>query len=382
RLSPPASPSPPLPAKMKRYLQLPPLAPRLYQLAREVTAEASTPYEKARRLAAYLRSHYRYSLSLHLPQGDPVEYFLFVSRAGHCEYFASAMTLLLRTLGIPARYVTGFQRGEWNDFGRYFLVRQRDAHAWVEAYFPAYGWLAFDPTPSRPVQASAGWTEELPLFSQYLDALRMRWYAYVIGYNSRHQMELATGLGTSILQLKEKVVASGRVISRWGRYLWQQVLQQEEVWAMIPQSWTLFWGTFFLCLGIWGGVWAGRNWLERRKRRRNGEPVEVFYHDLLRLLAQQGYPKPPQYTLQEFVALLAREEPEWALPLQRFTEIYYRTRFGGKALQAEERAQLTLLRQALKRKGRRRATGSGWPGERRSEGRAADRVSDPLAREP
>ena len=78
---------------------------------------------------------------------NPVSDFLFESKAGHCEFFASAMVLLLRSVNMPARYVNGFRSGEWNDIGQYYLVRHKDAHSWVEAFFYPIGWYPFDPTP-------------------------------------------------------------------------------------------------------------------------------------------------------------------------------------------------------------------------------------------
>jgi len=132
----------------QRYLQVPSPAPRVAALAREITAGARTPLEKAQRLEAALRQRYRYSLSLQRDRRfDPIEDFLFQQRAGHCEYFAASMAVTLRLEGVPARVVNGFQAGEWNEFGRYFTVRQRDAHAWVEAFIPGAGWLTFDPSP-------------------------------------------------------------------------------------------------------------------------------------------------------------------------------------------------------------------------------------------
>ena len=130
------------------YLQLPKLDPRIPELAKQITARAETPYDKARALEGYLRSHYGYTLDLTgPPPSDPLAYFLFQKRAGHCEYFAAAMTVMLRSVGVPARYINGFQTGEYNDVGGDFVVRASDAHSWVEAYFPSFGWMTFDPTP-------------------------------------------------------------------------------------------------------------------------------------------------------------------------------------------------------------------------------------------
>ena len=170
-----------------RYLQLPRLAPRIPDLARQVTAGSRDARETAVRLADHLSREYRYSLALERrTRLEPLEEFLFVSRAGNCEYFAAALAVMLRTQGVPARVVGGFQRGEWNPYGRYFTVRMRDAHAWVEAYLPGAGWVTLDPSPRAESEPAAMGT------LLYLDALRLRWYRYVINWSLRDQVEVAT----------------------------------------------------------------------------------------------------------------------------------------------------------------------------------------------
>jgi len=131
------------------YLQLPSLDRRVTDLARQATAAASNPYDKAVALQSYLQTRFVYTLDQgSSTSNDPLANFLFVRKTGHCEYFATAMTVMLRSLGIPARYINGFQTGEYNDVGGDFIVRASDAHSWVEAYFPGRGWITFDPTHS------------------------------------------------------------------------------------------------------------------------------------------------------------------------------------------------------------------------------------------
>ena len=171
-----------------QYLQLPPLDPRLPQLARDITARAPTAYDKAEAIEDYLQKQYRYTLQLpSAPQRDPVAYFLFERKAGHCEYFASSMALMLRTLGIPARVVNGFRGGEFNSVTDSYIIRGRDAHSWVEAYFPRYGWITFDPTPAGAAAFSGTWSRA----GLYVDALREFWREWVINYDFAHQMSLS-----------------------------------------------------------------------------------------------------------------------------------------------------------------------------------------------
>lgn len=141
-------------------LKLPETLPaRVNQLAAAITADAETPYDKATAIEAYLQAHYTYSMEeAKLPPkgSDFVDYFLFESKLGYCDYFSTAMTVLLRTAGVPARWVKGFAPGESTvgQGGYDVTVRNSDAHSWVEVYFPGAGWVPFDPTPPQTAAAS------------------------------------------------------------------------------------------------------------------------------------------------------------------------------------------------------------------------------------
>lgn len=122
---------------------------RIRQLALQVTQGKDNPYDQASAIETFLRSTYRYTLSPNVPprDTDPIEYFLFNSKEGYCEYFATAMGDMLRSLGIPTRLVNGYGPGTYDEkLGRY-VVRESDSHTWVEVYFPRYGWIPFEPTP-------------------------------------------------------------------------------------------------------------------------------------------------------------------------------------------------------------------------------------------
>jgi transglutaminase-like putative cysteine protease len=131
---------------------------RIRQLALEITAGANarTPYEKAKAIETFLRTKYTYNLNAPTPQGqDPIDYFLFTSKKGYCEFFATAMGDLLRSLDIPTRLVNGFGEGLPETSTHSWVVRGQDAHTWVESYFPGYGWIPFEPTPDNvyiPIQ--------------------------------------------------------------------------------------------------------------------------------------------------------------------------------------------------------------------------------------
>lgn len=132
-----------------RYLQLPDnISPRVRELAQTLTANALTPYDKANALRDYLLTiPYDYFPPPHPPGAEVVDTFLFEDKRGLCEQYATAHIVMLRALGVPARMVAGYGAGEYNALSGYYTVRMNNAHAWVEVYFPQYGWVPFDPTP-------------------------------------------------------------------------------------------------------------------------------------------------------------------------------------------------------------------------------------------
>jgi len=139
---------------LDRYLQLPGiLPPRIHLLARDLTAAQPTPYDQALAIQNYLRNEMTYSLEIGAPpyRTDVVEYFLFDSKTGFCDYFASAMVVLARAAGIPARLAMGFATGTFDQTQGMYTVVQSDSHAWPELYFPGIGWVEFEPTASMPV---------------------------------------------------------------------------------------------------------------------------------------------------------------------------------------------------------------------------------------
>ncbi len=145
-----------------RYLPLPDsVTDRTRELTRNVTAGAVTPFDQARAIEAYLRESITYDIAVGLPDEgiDIVDYVLFENPRGYCEHYASAMTGMLRILGIPAKTVVGYYPGDWDDASQGYIYRQENAHAWTEAFFPGYGWIRFEPTASQPASAFDGATE-------------------------------------------------------------------------------------------------------------------------------------------------------------------------------------------------------------------------------
>lgn len=132
---------------------VPSVTGRTIQLASEIVAQANaqTPYDKAKAIETWLRANILYNETIPQPPAnqDPVDWVLFDLKQGYCNYYASAMIVMLRTMGIPARMAAGFAQGTWNSDEQAFVVEERDAHTWVEVYFPGYGWVEFEPTAAQ-----------------------------------------------------------------------------------------------------------------------------------------------------------------------------------------------------------------------------------------
>jgi transglutaminase-like putative cysteine protease len=136
-----------------RYLQLPSeLPPRVRQLANNITSGIDNPYDEAKAIETYLRSNYPYDLDIPAPpaEQDVTDYFLFDLKRGYCDYYATAMVVLARASGLPARFVSGYSSGSYDAINAEYIVRELNAHSWAEVYFPEIGWIEFEPTASQP----------------------------------------------------------------------------------------------------------------------------------------------------------------------------------------------------------------------------------------
>src|SRR5919108_728564 len=321
------------------YLQLPPeLDRRIPELAREITKNSKTPFDKALRIEAYLRTRFDYTLNLSgKPGKDPLAHFLFETRAGHCEYFASAMAIMLRTLGIPSREVNGFLPGEYNDLGGDYIVRASDAHSWVEVYFPGNGWQVFDPTPSS-IEGGNGFLTRLGL---YIDWMQITWNEWVIGYDFAHQITLAQNLqrgsknwGESARAWFDRKQQDGK---RWLKS-WQ--LEHSSLGYLLPVVLVL------LLLALRYNVLAEvirrvRLFLRIRAAKSGRSDPQLasrLYAELLRILARRGLLRSEMQTPSEFAA--AMNSPQLAPAVQEFTQLYEHSRFGGAPCDATRLGQL------------------------------------------
>ena len=166
------------PEAAARYLALPEGVPqRVLDLARGVVAGAETRYDAARSIEAYLRT-YPYNLDLPAPPGDRdiVDYFLFDLQEGYCDYYASAMVVMARAVGVPARLAAGYAQGTYDPAGRRWVVTEQNGHSWIEVYFEEFGWVEFEPTAGLPALQRAGGEDEAPLSVPSRPTLPQRWW--------------------------------------------------------------------------------------------------------------------------------------------------------------------------------------------------------------
>jgi hypothetical protein len=251
---------------------------------------------------------------------DPLADFLFRVKAGHCEYFSTAMTVMLRTEGIAARVVNGFLPGQYNETADVYTVRQSDAHSWVEAYFPETGtWVTFDPTPAagRTEPQRAGFTAAL---GKYAEAFELLWFQYVVGYDRQEQRTLATALHNQVSRYQSML---SNTIDRAQKFSWP--VWQQPIWTVVFV--VLIVALFVLLWQVKRFGWRGLKATRKVDSRRSA--VE-FYERLLRLLEQRGMKRSPDETPLEFATKAALSE---ALVI---TSAYNRVRFGAEQLSARE----------------------------------------------
>lgn len=179
---------------LEPYLEVPKDVPKgIRSLAEELSRNAKTDEEKLKRVIEHFSKGYSYSLKLEKFEGDPLEYFLLVSKRGNCEYYASATALLLRLMGVPARVVGGFKGAIWNNYGNYYIITNSMAHVWVEAYINGK-WVRVDTTP--PYQSPA--LRRISTFSLIMDSIVSFWYSNVVGFSAEKQISLFKAFGEGL----------------------------------------------------------------------------------------------------------------------------------------------------------------------------------------
>lgn len=304
-----------------RYLQLPEdLNPDIVRLSERLVGDKD-PVDAAHAVELHLRG-FNYSLDQEPSSDDPLSSFLFDVRSGHCEYFASAMTVLLRAGGIPARMVTGFYGGTLVEAGDYYVVRQGDAHAWVEVYFPGYGWSVFDPT---PVAARPGALETYAARMRlWVDSMRMRWRDSVVDFN----------LATQI-----RGVRSVAEIARSANARVSRAVRSPELPSM---------GRGVVALvGAVGMVGVGLVFWRRRKPStrsvevtRSQQRARKLYRSLQSRLARHGLHRRPSETARELLSRVEASGLESTPVVRKVVRRYEEARFGMELMGEEEAREL------------------------------------------
>jgi hypothetical protein len=321
-----------------RYLRLPVLDARIRPLAEQITSRAANDHERATVVESYLKTHFGYTLQLPGTLApDPIADFLFVRGRGHCEYFASAMAVMLRELRIPTRVVTGFRTGEFNDLTGQYVIRASDAHAWVEAYFQDTGWMEFDPTPPAISVPATGWRRAL----LYVDAMKSFWREWIISYDPGHQRTLG----------QEAVYGSRRWAERiqaWYRTHYEKwVGEAREIAAHPLPAPTRRWGVvaIFVTALLLAAINFGqlRTFVQRRKLVSDpgSSPrlaASLWYERMTAELGRCGWEKTPAQTPGEFLESIpdapVREK------VTKFTQHYEGARFGESKGDAEQLPEL------------------------------------------
>jgi len=293
-------------------------SPRVRALAARLRSSGSERDTVQAVLAYFREQEFHYTLSPPILGDDPVDEFLFETRRGFCEHFASAFVVLMRAAGIPARVVTGYQGGEYSPAGRYFIVRQLDAHAWAEVWISGRGWLRTDPTaavaPERieygadalrrllvrgarlgrtaPTAAlELDWLERARRDARLaLDLVQSTWSRWVLGYNAERQREFLTWIGLGDFSTSRLV------------------------------------GLLAMCLAAVVAVYL----VITRPRRPRPDPVLRPYQRFCHKLARAGLTRAPHEGPMDFAARCVRQRPDLSEDVRAITDLYVRLRYDNR----------------------------------------------------
>jgi protein-glutamine gamma-glutamyltransferase len=326
-----------------RYVQLPKeMTPRLKELALAWTKGAHTDAQRAAMIEHHLESGYTYTLDA--PSGgksNPIEDFLFESKAGHCEFFSSAMALLLRAVEVPTRNVSGFVGGTYNRFGGFYAVRSGDAHSWVEVYVDEggrHGWVTYDPTPASGAQPLVDQGGFWGMMRDMVEAVSQGWDRYVVGYDLPTQMSLFQRIQRNLEKARKQMGKPGASSSGPSRRTWY------------------IGGAAFVILASGGYIW----W--RRRKRAGGDDAPAAKARQQRLATQlwlqveealqaRGATRPRNVPPLRFAEQLRHERADVGEDVYELASRYALARFGGVALSPEEEREFERRIDVLRRGG-------------------------------
>jgi transglutaminase-like putative cysteine protease len=306
------------------YLQLPNLDRRIPVLADSLTRGQPTRYDSVLVVQQWLRRQFTYTLDLPSTAHEAsLHHFLFVRRRGHCEYFSTALTVLLRSVGIPARNVNGFLGGTWNEFGQFLTVSQNEAHSWVEVWFPRYGWVTFDATPSATTDVAEQlqtWTS--PFFS-FFDGFEHRWNKWILDYTVETQVSLFQRAAAPFTRQNNDGARpeSGGQLMRWFRI---------AVLALLAAA-------------------AVRIVMSTRRRGAPTRPEARAYLRVRRAYEKAGYPLRAHDPPLAVVARLRSADAPGIEHVQQLVTLYLKARFSARVADSAERRELEVNVQAALR---------------------------------
>lgn len=318
---------------LRYYLQLPFRSERIQTLATTIVRTAGTNFDRSIAIRNYLQKNYVYSTTdLPAESSDPVSEFLFVKKSGHCEYFASTMVVMLRHLGVPARLVNGFREGEYNTIGDFYIIRNSDAHSWVEVYL-AGQWIAMDPSPiAESVDESSILAYLNP--QRIMESISFFWDRYILIFSGQDQLDAVAELQDQYRALRDKMRTRYPLPGPFPEMLLR--FWRESRWSL----------AFAAVLGLLLFA-AARLWMRRRNQGRISRSPILFYQEMLSILAAKGFSRPPQSTPAEFLSAIEKKIPQQQRPdLEHLTDLFYRARFGGYSLTPSDQ---TLVRESLRR---------------------------------
>jgi transglutaminase-like putative cysteine protease len=314
-----------------RYLQVPDSVPdRVKQLAEEITASYETPYDKASAVESFLRSEIEYNEKIEAPplDRDPVDYILFDLKQGYCDYYASSMAVMLRSLGIPSRVVSGYAQGHYDPDRQAYTVLLQDAHTWVEVFFPNYGWIEFEPTAAQPVIVR-------PVEPENVDTS---------GEDPNENTDLPPD--NDRMDRMEELLDQGVPPATGSRLpFWTNLTPTK------PGSW-VFGG---LVLTLLAGIAV---WTIRSRQAIRLSSVGSVYHNMVRLAGWAGASTRVTQTPYEHAEELGLAVPDGRRAAQRIAGLYARERYGDRppgdreqatANQSWQELRPKLVRQTIRR---------------------------------
>lgn len=322
------------------YLELPAdIDPRIAELTGRIVQNRSNRYDAATAVESYLQNNFGYTLEQKAGGSQPLSDFLFNIKEGHCEYFSTALAVMLRTQGIATRVVNGFQRGEYNETADVYVVRQKNAHSWVEVYFPGEkAWVPFDGTPYAGRESTAGAVGFTSRINQYMQALEAFWIEYFVAYDNQEQRSLYSSVKRGFSDFHRNSSAyledAGAKISQlWGHIrgdagIKVSIFAAGQVLAVV----LAIAGLVLLFVRVYRKVVKSKVWLRLRDRffaRRRASIVE-FYERMQTVLESKGFKREAHQTPLEFAFSVSLPEAV------RVTERYNDVRFGLKSLTNDE----------------------------------------------